>query len=484
MELPRAGRPRLVVCIGIGLAAAAYLLARSVLVPISHDEALTFELWMPRSYLAILGLEGGLDPMISNNHALGTALMKLSVSLLGPAEWALRLPNLLAGWLFLGGAFVLVRDLANADPDPLGYAFVVCNPFLLELFSCGRGYGVGLSLLVLGLLALRRGDAPPRRRLAGLTACGLAITANLVFAFPVAGLLLVAIGMEWGSTAGRWSMRVLARWVLPGLPALAIVAAVYGRTLLGSLAGGHYFTGGTRAFIVDTLPSVAASSLLRDELPGLAAVLFVILVIVLGALVVQRRRGPLDTLVPGALVAAAVLLELAHLLLQTRFPTDRAALPFTVLVALVVVAARRRAAWAPARLGLALLMAAFAGVSVTSWQLARFTAWPSDATTRAAFQAVRDDVARGPAATRPVTVAASWLLEPALNYYRVTQAPSAVARIARGSADRPCDYFVLLDRVRPPGGGIDRRDAIVARRALLEIARFPATDVRVYRAAP
>ena len=66
---------------------------------LTHDEALTFARYVPYPIWQIVKYDmPHLDP---NNHILNTLLTKLSTSVFGTQEWALRLPNSLAFLVYL-----------------------------------------------------------------------------------------------------------------------------------------------------------------------------------------------------------------------------------------------------------------------------------------------------------------------------------------------------------------------------------------------
>ncbi len=130
-----------------------YVAFRAATVAITWDEAHTFfeyvrsSSWLPHNF----------DYMSANNHLLNTWLMKCSVALFGEGEFALRLPNVLAGGVYLFAAGKLAELLFPPRPMAL-LAFLVLslNPFVLDFFSTARGYGISLALLMCACLLLAR----------------------------------------------------------------------------------------------------------------------------------------------------------------------------------------------------------------------------------------------------------------------------------------------------------------------------------------
>src|SRR4051812_47189516 len=83
-----------------------YIILRAKFAALTWDEGHTFfefvrnPNWIPKNY----------NFMSANNHLLNTWLMKITVGLFGESEWALRLPNILSGGIFL---LVLTRLLTK-----------------------------------------------------------------------------------------------------------------------------------------------------------------------------------------------------------------------------------------------------------------------------------------------------------------------------------------------------------------------------------
>ena len=89
-------------CLVTGLAALAYIIYKAASNSFTHDEAFTWNRWVFRSYFDIIFYYG--QDIVPNNHILNSVLMKTSEWMFGSREFALRLPNVLAGAGFLLGA--------------------------------------------------------------------------------------------------------------------------------------------------------------------------------------------------------------------------------------------------------------------------------------------------------------------------------------------------------------------------------------------
>ncbi len=180
------------------LTAPAFLLFiyvgfRAATVAITWDEAHTFFEYVRSASL----LPHTYDYMSANNHLLNTWLMQCSVTLFGEGEFALRLPNVLAGGVYFFAAGKLAELLFPRRPMAL-LAFLVLslNPFVLDFFSTARGYGISLSLLLCACLLLARYVNDSSRLRPAITAqvlLALATLANLtmIHVLLAASMLLV-----------------------------------------------------------------------------------------------------------------------------------------------------------------------------------------------------------------------------------------------------------------------------------------------------
>ena len=132
-------------CLGIFL----YTCLRAHVISISHDEALTYLLHVPKSIKNVLfDIEG----LASNNHFLNTILIKISVSLFGNTEFVLRIPALMGHGIYLIAIWKILKLFSRDKRLILGFILLSSNPFLIDFFSCARGYSLGVGFSMLSLL--------------------------------------------------------------------------------------------------------------------------------------------------------------------------------------------------------------------------------------------------------------------------------------------------------------------------------------------
>ncbi|MCB0630383.1 MAG: hypothetical protein R2824_00790 [Saprospiraceae bacterium] len=138
----------------IGVLLLGFVNYKAAVASFTHDESFTTLHFFPQPELDILFYRHPYTSVITNNHILNTFLMKLSESIFGLSEWALRLPNILALALYLVFAWrwsVLMRGLAGQTS---AFLFLLANPYLIDFFGLARGYGLAAGFMLAALYSL------------------------------------------------------------------------------------------------------------------------------------------------------------------------------------------------------------------------------------------------------------------------------------------------------------------------------------------
>lgn len=184
------------------------------------DEATTYVRFVTRPWRGALTAYD-----IPNNHILNTALAKASTAVFGPAEWALRLPNLVAGVATLALVALLARRWFGRVAAVAALAVVAVSPVSIQYSVLARGYGLAACFGLLALLALdRRYDAarPAGWTIAAALAAAAALYAvpsSIMFVLPLAACDLVA-------TLGR-RPRAFGKWLAVWAGAAALTALLF-----------------------------------------------------------------------------------------------------------------------------------------------------------------------------------------------------------------------------------------------------------------
>lgn len=139
---------RTVLPVFLGLVLFAYILARAILLPVTHDESNTC---ITYAALSVHDIVTYAIP-IPNNHILNTLLVKFFISIFGMHPLPVRLPNVIGFALYFTIICLFTRKISN---NPFvtffGIAAMTCNPYLLDFFSLARGYALSISFMMTSL---------------------------------------------------------------------------------------------------------------------------------------------------------------------------------------------------------------------------------------------------------------------------------------------------------------------------------------------
>jgi hypothetical protein len=514
------GHPWRLAAIALSLAVFAAILYRAATQSITHDEGVMFEWYLSGSWGDLLAFEHG------NHHVLDELLCKLSVSLFGPSELALRLPAALGCLIYLYSTLRLsVLFFGEGPLLLLSVALLDLNPFVQDYFSCARGYSLALGLFFFAMYSAceylaGRAEATPRTRRilqrAGI-ALGLAIGSNPIMLFPGTALVLVILGITlydsflrarnapkvaasrkerrktrkdqpetkpgwaWEQSAVHFLLPAVAiagfLSILPkklmdpepgylGPPSLpAIFEPLVRHSLLHSPSG---FKGLLSSLPVE--PVIIAATV------ALAASLA--LVTALALLIAARTRAEfasLETpdrliLLLGAMLPLAlVLIVVSRYGFGQAYPELRTAmywLPLLTLACLVIIQRLWRLPGAP-RAAAWILSAVSIAVALqylTQFNTRYIAEWQYCAAVKDMMRIVRAE--HSASTPTPVRIGANWKLEPVINFYRVAWGLSWVEPVDRASPDGDFDYFLLIEGDRD----------LVERRHLQVLLRDPLSE--------
>ncbi|MCX6589672.1 MAG: glycosyltransferase family 39 protein [Acidobacteria bacterium] len=342
----------------------------------------------------------------ANNHVLFTLLSRASFLALGDAEWAIRLPAVVAGVAFLVLlARVLVRLLGENGMAVAAWVAVGSNPLLLDHLVAGRGYGLALALWMGALwVLLDGGEAGGWGRWAGAgVLLGLALAANLNLLY--AG---VATGLTYALLRGRRGAQ--AALVMAGATLLTAAPILY-PALRHATRDNFYYGAESWSHCVDQFVWLAMMPVHGDwnlgaMLAGQTRLLpWLVGAVALSGPLLWRRRQALLVALP--VVLALGLTEAAHRWAGVRYPLGRTALPLFVLTLLAMAAL---ATVPRVRYGVVVVFVLLTGSHLAASRWSYFGEWPGDGESR--------ELARV-AAGQEGPMCATWTLLPALEYYRL-----------------------------------------------------------------
>lgn len=215
-------------CAVTGAAVLTLVVARAVRVPLTFDEAVTYERTIASGLLTVF------DFRTATNHLLNTLLTRVSHAIAGSDAWALRLPNVLAAAGYLAALAAVARRTHHPAVAIGGFVVLASNLYAIDFLALSRGYGLALCGLTVATYGLSRWiDSPPggpwlgRALLAGVgaVAANFAVLPALLALAGVAVIAAIGRGAVAPSPSGR-------PWTTPVLILIAAAAysfAVYSR---------------------------------------------------------------------------------------------------------------------------------------------------------------------------------------------------------------------------------------------------------------
>jgi uncharacterized membrane protein YgdD (TMEM256/DUF423 family) len=253
----------------LALAAVVYVVVRAWVIPFTWDESFSWlefvrgdDLW-PKD----------VGTMSANNHLLNTWLMKLCKWGMGSSEFSLRLPNVLAGIVYiLSVAWFSCRE-KNTFRQVAVFLLLAGHPYLLEFFSIARGYGLANGIMLAGFWMLWRWcrDNSLRDAFFGLSLLALAVFANLTFLHVLLGATAaVLLRLLTRPSLRQWEAKFV-RMQFIGFPALVVLLLIVPYSMKLKYAGalffgvrGSWFNGTWRSLIDRMLYGITFPPFLKD----------------------------------------------------------------------------------------------------------------------------------------------------------------------------------------------------------------------------
>ena len=451
--------------------------------PFTHDESLSFAIFNGTPEWA----------KTANNHLLNTLLMWLCSILFGNSELSLRLPNVLAHLIYLICTLLLLKRFPHPVLQIMGFATLNLNLFLLDFFFLARGYGLASAFLMLSLYLLVRAFEEKRARdfekylSLSVLAGSLAVLANFAFLNYYLPLLLASGVLLLHDAAPRRFSRscnpaAIALFSASGLFLAVILFIVFRLQRRGSL----YF-GGDVGFVSDTVSSLIRSSLYsivyshatEKAISAILIGLFGMLLLLGLYLFLLRKELPLFVLFLLILASAVGLPIVQHHLFHTLFPIERTALYYLPLYAIVLLSAFNLLTglvsyrWKK----MVILMPPAVIATALSWHFYRgfnthiCYAWRYDMHNEEILATINRDRERNfPGQT--VSLGNSSLLEPSLNFYRITRNYTWLAPVTRKPISSDYNNYIY---------GFENEVEELPRNSHVRLAFYPDTHTVLLR---
>lgn len=309
----------------IALLTFLYVAIRAALVPLTHDEAATFQTYV---------LTGRYLPYLAHwdagNHLLITAIGRGCYLLLGPAPLSLRAFNVAGFVLYAWYAWRITRDVRDGLIRSISAAALLLCPFVLDFFSLFRGYGASLAFLLMAVFHASRSMRTGARTdlawmlLALLLANLASLSLLIIWCMGLVGACY-AIATKCRRDPVAWGLWL----VLGGVPLTA--AARYSMELAER---GLLYYGTPDGLLRGTLPSLGAWVLGLSKSWPSGLVLLLPLAVALWAMM-SRPRSPIVMMILAAVAGELMGRAVLGAGFKVLYPMDRTALHLVPLLILL-----------------------------------------------------------------------------------------------------------------------------------------------------
>ena len=410
------------------------------------DEAASFNYYLNGSWVNLYLQKA------PNVHILYSLASKLSLTVLGLSEFALRLPSVVAGLFLMLGIWRILERSPSRLVRWAVYLVFLLNPLLLDFSVVGRGYVLALALLAWSIhFAMQK-----RWTHAGIL-LGLSISANFTCAFAAAGLIAATVLVDKSlHPAGRMA-------ALGGVVALALCApSIPGaweeiRTVHSThVPLGHiWLEDSVYDLIVRSIRPSPPAGLFGGATGG-RAIQYVFLpvaamIVFLSGLFTWRKQEDRASLIPAlTLVVDVLLVVAARHSIDLWYPLNHYGLHWILLSLLSLGIAAGSIPPGP-RLACAVALAALAVQFASQLHANYFAIWFYDASINQVARRLEHEVQGQPPGS--VSLSVSEMHQDQMEFYRLRYHISALQPVERVSraARSGRDYYVwnLPERRRP-----------------------------------
>lgn len=311
-----------------------YIVLRAIYVPITHDELVSWQLYMKSGLF--FPLEGYID---ANNHVLNSFLGFIASKFFPETAFTIRLANIFSLPLYLFFAFKISKLVISKHLQWLLFVALCSSDFVIEFFGIGRGYGLSqaflLGTLFYGLSYIQKNEVRH------LIRCFFTVLLMLWSNLSMLNLALVFIAYLAFLFLSDTRYTVQNKLLLSiGILFLIVPASIYALFLKEQ---GNLYLGEGGSFESNVIHSLGNLIFnLKGSESSIAFGVVCILLFVFGTLQLTKQfsfsllRNPSFFLI--YLFAGNVFLILAqHHFLGVNYPVNRAALSvwFTLLIALI-----------------------------------------------------------------------------------------------------------------------------------------------------
>ncbi|KPK86112.1 MAG: hypothetical protein AMS27_05765 [Bacteroides sp. SM23_62_1] len=419
------------ICILIGISIFCFIVIKSTIASLTHDESITYLHFVPQKFMDIISYKIA----YTNNHILNTVLIKGSEYLFGNSEIAIRLPNNLSYLVYMIYTFLLLRKM-NPRIIIFPFTLMILNPYLIDFFGLARGYGLSIGFLMMSLYHLIRYFKTNLKRDLIFFNFGafLAIFSSFILvcyyisALIIFNLIIPLQKVSYSRVSFRWFFK---QNKINGISVLIISLATF-EPFRRTFKWLSLDFGGKKGFIPDTLHSLVVQSYFgistfwESVLVGFVCSVILILFLYIFYKAITDKLTVLSEIKPVVVVnlltiLIIVFINLAHYIIGVDFPIQRFALFLYPLIILniTLLYCMKIQKMKYIIVGLIIGLTILTGVNFSlKLNMSYYRDWAYDCDTKTAMRTLVNDYKQKPDGKVTVSLGVSWYFEPTANYYR------------------------------------------------------------------
>jgi len=455
------------------LIAFSYTCIRAYVLSLTHDEAITFLNHVRGSLFDIFAYR---RPLMSNNHLLNTILVKIFSNLFGTSEFVIRIPALIGHGLYLIGVYKILNLFLRGRFLLLGTCLLICHPLMLDLFSCARGFSLGLGFLILGLYYFFKGikgsefGQHMKDNVFAAIMFALSTLSHLAFLNVFLSVMVVFVLSELialfkkGPSINLVSKQNTYKKVFfTVVPSSLFLLMIYTYPVVKMMRAGSEFTyGGTNGFWQDTITSLIGVTLYKPFLNAniiLFAKLLIIALLFFSFLIslydwLTKREFELTTKYLVSLILMLLICSfsviLQHFIFGIKYPIDRYAIYLIPIFFLLILVCwqdirfiRSKLIRIPINSLFYLIITILLINSINRINFTHFYQWKYDASTKNVINSIIEINRGEKLEDNSIGLGIDWVFEPSVNFYRTKYGLTWIRKANRDGPDGIFDYYYL-----------------------------------------
>ncbi len=457
------------------LVAFLYTCIRAYSLSIIHDEALTYLIHASGSFFEILTYA---LPIKSNNHLLNTFLIKIFSNLFGASEFVIRIPALIGHGLYLVGIYKILKLFLRKQFLLLGICLLIFHPFMLDLFSCARGYSLGLGFLIFGLYySFKRIEQPGFKQdiknttLASIM-LALSVFSNLAFLnafFSIISILMLLEVKDLTTLIKRRQSgtlilkQFLKKILFSIIPSILLLLMIYTKPVIEMTRANEFYYGGSEGFWKNTVTSLIETTLYDrtyfdlDMLFGAKLLIIALLIfsssVLLYKLLKRQEFKLIDRYlfwIIAALFICSLSIILQHILFNTKYVIERTAIYFVPIFLILILILWKCVRFIQNKFIRTLMDSLFYLLLfillihfINCANFTHFFSWKYDASTKDMMSCIIEINKGKSLEDNSIQMGVNWIFEPSINFYIIKNRLTWMKRVDRSGPDGRFDYYYL-----------------------------------------